>query len=262
MKNYFEEMKVYKNDESKPYSFIHLKRDGWAVQFSKNAKGEIQCITRTPSIITSKQDWFVQLCDFVPKSTVLIGELFVEGGTSTDVRSVICKDPKFLGTFEYFSVPLLSGEDFRKADITEIPRFLEGLKQIDLYGYNTLDTLPENIPEGYEGYVLKMNQFPLYPYDWMKWKPEQTVDLRVTGFTDAKEGKFYGRIGAVICQTDDGKIKTQISGMSDSLRTHMTDYKSWWIGKVIEVRYQFQLRSGSLRHPQYVRVREDKITTD
>lgn len=97
---------------------------------------------------------------------------------------------------------------------------------------------------------------------WVKFKAASTEDVVVMGFEPGK-GKFSGMIGSIeFGQFLDGKLirRGSCSGMSDKERVRFTQTQDALVGKVIEIR-SFGMsgrdRKG-FRHPQFVRVRDDK----
>lgn len=116
---------------------------------------------------------------------------------------------------------------------------------------------------GFEGAVVKD---PDSTYDfgrvktWQKIKFEDTVDLEITGFQEG-EGKHIGRLGAILCQTEDGGSVAIGGGFTDEQRTDFWARRNEMIGKWVEVKAQKQksgYSSTSLRFPVFVRLREDK----
>lgn len=249
----FENVRIDEYNRQKPYQHVHLKRDGYCILAVKDGKGEMHCYTRTPRRVWSMQDWFLDLQQKLKPGELVLGELFVDGGTSHDVASVICKEPTKKGIFEAFYSP----------NVHSFEEFYASLGERDIPTIK-MTAKSDKIPPGYEGFVLKQSYHPNTPFGWMKWKPVQTIDLRVTGFEFSTEGRHFRNrsIKNVLAQTDDGGIKVRIGTMDDGVREHMTLYRDFWIGKIIEVRYQFVTSKGSLRHPRYVRMRDDKSTTN
>lgn len=127
-----------------------------------------------------------------------------------------------------------------------------------------------------EGYVLK--DHPLS--GWWKFKPGRTLDAVVTGIKPG-EGKYLGQCGALavslyaacICPAGGPHDKAcpvcipgsdlqeiaLVSGMDDLTRSQID---STDIGRVIEVEYQLVGDGGRLRHPRFLRWREDKLATE
>jgi len=96
--------------------------------------------------------------------------------------------------------------------------------------------------------------------NWYKAKKSATFDCVILGFTKGA-GKFATRIGAVIFgQYRNGKLIQlgQASGMSDSVRGLMSKYPEQYLGRVAEIKGMERLKSGAIRHPQYVGIRNDK----
>ena len=125
------------------------------------------------------------------------------------------------------------------------------------------------INKGGEGVVLK-NLYATYvqgarPSDnWYKVKKSATFDCIVMGFTQGK-GKYNTRIGALIfgqyVNTPQGwvlKELGQASGMTDMQRTDFTKNLDLYVGKVVIIKGMERLKSGAIRHPQFVEVRSDK----
>ncbi|GEM_PF-1243365 len=125
------------------------------------------------------------------------------------------------------------------------------------------------IKDGGEGVVLK-NLYATYiqgarPSDnWYKAKKSATFDCVITGFTKGK-GKYNDRIGAIVfsqyVDTPQGwKLKElgQASGMTDPQREEFSSNPRRYIGKVVTIKGMERLRSGAIRHPQFVEVRTDK----
>lgn len=90
---------------------------------------------------------------------------------------------------------------------------------------------------------------------WMKVKEEITLDVLVTGIKEGT-GKYVGMCGALICDHKGRKIR--VSGMPDDLRALFFNKPKSIVGKMIEVEAQEETDAGSLRHPRFKRVRDDK----
>lgn len=88
---------------------------------------------------------------------------------------------------------------------------------------------------------------------WMKMKDCKSVDLRVVGIKEGKKGgKWEGKCGSLIVVYKG--VKVPVSGMTDALRKRARKL----VGRMIEVSYQEVTKAGSLRHPRFVRLRDDK----
>lgn len=204
-----------------------------------------------------------------------------DGAGFRDLASIMNSDPETaaetirrLGEPRYrvFDVLFHDGEDVREHAQLERTKlascFTDGL------GHPLVSSLPSLPPDageydrivsaGGEGVILK-NVFAPYSESgaWIKVKKTVTLDVVVTGFTDAKHGKtgkYDGLIGAVVVSvyTSDGMLLEvgRASGMSDDVRVEMTANPGRWIGSVIEVIAQ-EFGKERLRHPRFSRHRPD-----
>lgn len=127
--------------------------------------------------------------------------------------------------------------------------------------------------EGMEGVIVKDSDSyytKKRSASWLKIKAEETLDLPVVGAFEGT-GQFAGQLGGLIVLNGEVEVKVG-SGFSAEQR------KDYWeaiqqdseriangerdrcrlIDCPVEVQFQEQLPSGSLRHPVFVRLRRDK----
>ncbi len=88
-----------------------------------------------------------------------------------------------------------------------------------------------------------------------KIKDKITLDVEVIGKTKGT-GQYTGSVGALIVRTDFGTEFKVGSGLTkrDRLDFSISDFP---IGNIVEVEGMELLPSGKLRHPRFVRLRED-----
>lgn len=96
----------------------------------------------------------------------------------------------------------------------------------------------------------------------LKYKKIKTMDLRITGWNEGK-GKYEGMIGSFVCESDDGKVKVNVAGISDEIRASDPELH---IGDIVEIAYFDESKSAtndyiSLRFPRLKRWRTDKTET-
>ena len=123
----------------------------------------------------------------------------------------------------------------------------------------------EMLDDGQEGTILKDKTV-----GWsnsrskltVKFKEIKDIDLRVIGWNEGT-GKNKGLLGALVCETEDGKIKVKVgTGFSDEQRKIYT--KDFVLGKIVELEYNMRISSGgdrdhdSLFLPRFIELREDK----
>ena len=276
-----------------PAKYVQFKLDGHYVEIHVRENGEdthVQALTRHPSDITDflkHRGFFKRIEAKVPRGLVLLGELYVVGGTSSDVPTALREDNDRL-QFSVFAVySTLRGANKgsgKKYDFRQSATVFDDAAPLELvhdqctfwglqftpYRLWTPKDTPERLLESIkhmddapEGFVLKDGNRS----NWRKLKPEPTVDLVVTGTTDG-DGKFLGLIGSLRCSArkefSHGKLieVARVSGMTDDMRIELTTMEDALIGKIVEVKYQGVGSRGRLRHPRFMRLRDDKTAKD
>lgn len=129
------------------------------------------------------------------------------------------------------------------------------------------DHFNEMLKRGEEGTILK-NPDHIWEnkrsYGLVKMKAEKDADLKVVGWVEGT-GKYAGKMGALICQSSDGKVEVSVGGgYTDEERETLTE--DVVIDKVITVLYNERIESkaagregvDSLFLPRFIELREDK----
>lgn len=111
----------------------------------------------------------------------------------------------------------------------------------------------------FEGTIIRMDTPYEHRRTWnmMKIKEWHEMDCRVTGLEEEgiKTGTGHNTLGAFVLETPAGVRVT--AAPKDNLGTMVMKKKIWnnpsaWIGKIVIVKYQKLMKSGSLRHPNVV----------
>ena len=122
----------------------------------------------------------------------------------------------------------------------------------------------EALAKGEEGVIaknLKAMWEPKRSFNLCKFKAEETADLEVLEWVEG-EGKYQGKLGALLCATSDGKVKVSVgSGFSDEQRAHI--HPKEVVGKIVEVMYNARITKkgggeDSLYLPRFLKFRMDK----
>ncbi len=219
--------------------------------------------------------------------TVLDGEVMPPDGAGfRDMASILNADPEVaaetierLGPpiYRVFDVLFHDGVDVREYSQLERSSLCSSIAdRLSNPLITSVPLLPSSRAEyerivaaGGEGVILK-NIFAQYgdTSAWKKVKKYSTLDVIVTGFTEAKfgrTGKYDGQIGAAIVSVfmSDGSMCEvgQVSGMDDATRLEMTANPGRWVGTVIEVAAQ-EFGKQRLRHPRFKRHRVDANPRD
>lgn len=96
-----------------------------------------------------------------------------------------------------------------------------------------------------------------------KMKAEEEADLVVVGFKWGKAGsKYENDLGSLECETSDGLLNVNVSGMDEEVRFKYS-HPEKWIGKIITVKYNMIIESKnsdkkSLFLPRFIEERFDK----
>lgn len=139
---------------------------------------------------------------------------------------------------------------------------------VDQFKVNSVDEAyakaQEQWNEGHEGVVMK--SFGLGYYDkgmMLKIKRFETLDVVVCGYQEGR-GKYEGLVGALYVgyYDKDANNIVKISKVNCGTDEDRKMWKKWFdegtaIGRVIEVKCQ-EVTDKSLRHPVYMRLRDDK----
>lgn len=271
-----------------PLWIAEEKLDGW--RFLLHFGGDLDRIYLTGRRISRNTGRFSEkglcapmLCPVIEKIgyTVIDGEVMApEGASFRDIASIMNVSPGRararageIGEPRYFAFDLLyvDGLDVRDKPQMERRSWLDHILKNDanplvrLVPIESVDKLSyydSIIAKGGEGVILK-DFTASYGEGWIKVKKYSTLDVVVTGFTDAREGvtgKYLGQIGAakVSVYSTQGQLLEvgRVSGMTDEVRLDMSQNPKRWIGSVIEIAAQ-EFAKERLRHPRFLRPRFD-----
>jgi hypothetical protein len=102
----------------------------------------------------------------------------------------------------------------------------------------------------------------------LKLKLVIDLDLRIVGFQEGTVGTSREKtFGAIVFESDDGKIKGRTSGFTDALLKDFNSRRAEMIGKIITVQCN-DITKGrdndfyALSHPRFIEVRDDRTDTD
>lgn len=244
--------------------WAHAKHDGWQMRVRKDSLGRVTVKSRNTKDYYEKLKFCRTLTLGIlemPRDTEVWGELWYPGEPASFVSSAIKHEASEL-RFDAFCTPSIDPE-------ASLP---DTKLECEAYGFHFLDyyVFHEYTPRGavdyfhdvkdlpvggdIEGYVLKHGNM----HQWYKYKPQETIDLIITGYTEGK-GAHEGFIGSLVCSTIEGYEVANVGGMSIDDREEISCREEYYLGKVVEVSYQYVGSKGRLRHPSFIRVRDDKL---
>ncbi len=94
----------------------------------------------------------------------------------------------------------------------------------------------------------------------LRQKKMVTEDLTCIGFREG-QGKYRSTLGALIGFTKEGVEVDVGGGLSDDERAQIWFNQNLYLGRVFEAEARAKFASGSLRHPNFIRWRDDKSTS-
>lgn len=274
---------TYNPEKSRGYKYAHLKRDGIWIELRNDAGGVTTCWTRNPTNVTEQLIPHPTVQAFLASGRIatLYCELYAPGQPASKVKSYLASGQLKLLRLECFACQGLESDaglfavqqfSHEACSVPFVPfHEIRGECRIHRVGQTAEETIIEQFMqyEDCEGVVFKDGNL----LNWAKWKPTPTVDLVVTGFTEGT-GKYADTIGAVRGAVvgeypyaypvlpDQPKLLLRevalVSGMTDTDRRVISRMWPYHLGKVMEVAYQYVGSQGRLRHPRFVRFRDDK----
>jgi len=234
--------------------WVQAKRDGNRLTVFRQPQWHIRALTTTGldlAPVLRDWPWWACIVQMLPPCSSLDGELWVPGRPASYVKTALKeRDPKL--KFSVFAVPYYD-------QICQTQQSLvwahDICLNIGLPFIEFFDETPEVLGPDDEGWVFKD-----YNYErWWKWKPVRTLDAIVVGFKEGN-GKFLGTVGALIVavETMHGDLVeiASVGGMTDAVRWEIDEDAD--LGRIVEVKYQYVGAKGRLRHPRFVRWRDDK----
>jgi ATP-dependent DNA ligase len=241
------------------------KFDGWRFIVHIDEHRNVTAYTRT--LNAGYTLWGVEerLAELFPAGTVLDMEVCVPGGHSTDVPTALATPSRGTLVAYVFDVMMLNDIDCRSLPYDQRRWVLEqamkdvqdGPVRLTLSVVPDAEVLDAWLADGMEGVVLKRMSSRYKPgrgNDWLKIKPQFTVDVTITGFAEGA-GKRQGQVATVDFVYNGETICATVADWDAG--TDMFLNPSKYLGRICEVAYNGPTSLGYLRHPQFVRMRPD-----
>lgn len=220
-------------------------------------------------------------------NVILDGELYLQGGTSSDVTRILGSLPERAIEIQqgnqwltYVIFDILQVVNTRTMELpyeqrreilqrlydNELQYEQSEFIELSVATYDKRRLLKDIETIGGEGVVLKNIHAEYYPNKrpsnvWLKIKKHSTIDVVITGFTEGK-GKYEGLIGAIEFGVYKGDTLVNIgscSGITDEIRRDITGNSGKYLNTVMEVGYMQVTSDGHLRHPVVKGFRTDKL---
>ena len=270
---------------------IEEKYDGIWVAVVKE-KGKVTLYSRTGKSKTNAQlQSLIKYAESVmPDDSILAGEMMFGSQKGTE-------EARLLGHHKVYVFDVLKwkGSDYiGKAALTffERKKALKALMDelllvhpdcgewldlapftVEFCGRKVAKKLKAVLDAGGEGLIAKEieDQSPYIPGGktkaWYKIKKAVTMDYVIMGYlkTESSDYASRGWIGSIVCGLyEDGVLtkKVDVGSMSFNVRDRISRNQDYFIGSVIEVGGNEVFKHGSMRHPYFIRFRDDKDAKD
>lgn len=168
--------------------------------------------------------------------------------------------------FNAFDCLFLFGEDIRQKPLRYRREALE--LAVAMMKNPCVRTVPQTdekdhlfrtiIAAGGEGTVLK-NVHSAYGINWVKNKRVADFSVIISGYKPGK-GKYADTLGAVAVSVyrDGALVEVGFaSGMTDDERHDIWTHQDAYLGRVVDISAQEITQDGRMRHPRWLRLRDD-----
>ena len=248
-------MKEYDPKKPTTHEYAQVKEDGWFITITKNAVGMITVKSSTDKSVSVDHCAFMLLIHrYVPNNTVIHGELIAPNQPASAVSHHLAnKTPLEL---RVFAVPVLSSRNIAWWDLQLVKDLVDtwGLYYCQYFHWDkSVDYATLATKMHVEGFVFKDCNYD--PSTERKIKPVLTIELKVVGFTEGN-GKHLGFVGSLICADGTDTVVAKAGGFADCVRWNIDEDDD--LGRICEVAYQYVGAKGKLRHPRFIRWRDDK----
>lgn len=237
--------------KSRNFDLCQLKYDGWWCKALHNSGG-VDFRSETDRSFGSAALGGLDGC-------ILIGE-FMRGTQWS-------QHPDRKGRFYVYDIWAVFGEPITTETYVQRYKILRKIQLppayslVDTYRIDDQPALWERyvLREGWEGVVYRRSTSPIDDAI-MREKREYSLEGTVVGFEPGL-GKYAGSLGA--CRVAVGQANTTLvgGGYSDAERVHIWTNQSGYLGRVMEFTANAIFESGNVRHPRFVRWRDDKFST-
>lgn len=266
---------------SQPFNYITYKYDGFRCTLFKQPSGRLCAFLRSKDVTHQIEhlSWYKRAKAELPAYSSIDGELLVYGKPSTAVATALASGTEELA-YEVFAIPYWKERDLATESLEVVSQMTHNMglsfgnrivKANDRDSYYTAAYFETTLKQAnaiqraytygraahpVEGFVLKVSNYR----GWYKYKPIRTVDAVVTGLSPGV-GRLRGMVGSLLVSVyRDGALVeiAAVSGMDDETRREAASS----VGRVVEVEYMEIASQGRLRHPRFLRWRDDKPATE
>jgi len=277
-----------------PDVVVQPKFDGIRCLVTHKLDGDIEMRTRNGSLITSLEPMYDDFREAIGLGETWDGELVCYGPYGHPLSRQVSNGITYKairGTIDEKEVEWVRFAPWDIVDKTQTitydkrlqalylavhhARHTAGVKKIIAIQTTKVENLEEverlfneALSRGEEGVIaknLKGLWEPKRSKNLCKFKAEETADLVVVDWEEGT-GKYAGKLGALVCETSDGKVRVNVgSGFSDEQRRYIT--KAEALDRIVEVMYNAVISKkdggvNSLYLPRFIQFRLEKNTAN
>lgn len=225
-----------------------------------------------PTIVKS-----LEIC-FPTGKYIFDGEIMSDDFQAMQMTAFSNKSHKSVGDVGYHIFGYIDYDEWMSQDFKMLTRErMAELKAVSTYFDDNLNKVNQQYTESLEDiYGLQANwemlgfegamALPDIPYylgkksnRLLKFKSMETQDSVITGMYEGKpDTRLEGKMGGVVVRQENGKECECGSGWSDQDREIMWANPEFYVGQIIETKYQELTKKGIMRFPVFIRWRNDK----
>ena len=232
------------------YDIVQLKLDGWNCRAYATA-GQFHYFSETEREFATSDGFGLDGC-------VLHGE-FMRGTQWS-------QDPSRKGIFFVFDISAVHGEPLSDESYSTRYRLLRKLtlpptfRLVQCFPIGEFDAVWNRfvLRDGFEGVVFRRTTSGLDDAI-IRQKREYTLDGTVVGFEPGL-GRNVGRLGAVRVCVGENSVTSVGGGFSDDEREFIWANQARFLGRVMEFTANAIFESGNVRHPRFVKWRDDRVS--
>lgn len=210
------------------------------------------------------------------EETVLDGEVMLPNQTklgdttgilnSLPAKAIARQQTEGFLRYNVFDILFFCGKDVRQEPLVARRQILEAA--VSMMGNPYIVAVPQHsdkdrlfreiLAAGGEGTVLKNLNSP-YGVNWVKNKRVADFSVIISGYKPG-QGKYADTLGAVAVSVykDDNLVEVGFaSGMTDAERNDIWAHREEYLGRVIDISAQEVTKDGRMRHPRWLRFRDD-----
>lgn len=277
------------------------KADAMFANIDVYENGEVVITSRAGTVIPNDQliGLVIEVSQSINKMTRLHGELMVwenyqplpreaSNGIMNSIASGgnLQNDSQYIKFFVWDQIPIVNAIEGTTYDVPYKTRFERLNEQLNAGNHHkAIEIIPTKIvtsydealehyysilAEGREGTIIKTTTGVwknTTSKEQVKMKLEVTVDLRIIGFKEGN-GKNSKTFGSIMCESSDGLLRVDVSGMKDDQREEISKREEEYLEKIMSVTSNKILPPSasnkfySLFLPRMSEIREDKFHAD